>query len=517
VKRRHPGPLALLLILLGTGVFAYKVLVLRFPMLPGVMAPTWTVEARVTFRGNGQPMRASLFVPASDSRILVTDERFVAPGFKLSSAAAEDAEDTERRVTWSADGATSRQELTYRAVVRFNGKQIPFLDRPELTTPPLEQRSTEAARRVLASVGADASDTPQLVSELVAFVNRAPVDSDARLLLGNMPTAAQRAERVTTLLRVAGVPARLAHGIALRSIGSTDNRAAAAEIADWLEVHESQGWQAYSLRRGERLQITDEYLPWWYGTQPLLRVDGADSVRVTISQKPGLEAATSSAVTQLRHRQPVLLDFSPLVLPVQTQAVYRVLLLVPLGALIVVIVRNVVGLQTFGTFMPILLALAFRETRLLWGLALFSLIIAFGMAVRFYLVQLEILVLPRLASVLIVVVLLMLMVSVVAQKYGIEEGLAVGFFPMVILTMTVERMSTLWDELGGPAALSRLLGSLLVAVLIHRIIGTRNVEHLTFVFPELQLVVLAGCLLLGRYTGYRLVELMRFRAVPQDV
>jgi hypothetical protein len=42
-------------------------------------------------------------------------------------------------------------------------------------------------------------------------------------------------------------------------------------------------------------------------------------------------------------------------------------------------------------------------------------------------------------------------------------------------------------------------------------------SHLVFVFPELLLIVLAANLLLGRYTGYRLTELWRFRtALKQD-
>jgi hypothetical protein len=36
-----------------------------------------------------------------------------------------------------------------------------------------------------------------------------------------------------------------------------------------------------------------------------------------------------------------------------------------------------------------------------------------------------------------------------------------------------------------------------------------------FVFPELLLVVLAATLLLGRYSGYRLTELRRFRALSR--
>jgi hypothetical protein len=38
-------------------------------------------------------------------------------------------------------------------------------------------------------------------------------------------------------------------------------------------------------------------------------------------------------------------------------------------------------------------------------------------------------------------------------------------------------------------------------------------KHLFFVFPELLLCVLAVMLLLGRYSGYRLLELVRFRAL----
>ena len=43
--------------------------------------------------------------------------------------------------------------------------------------------------------------------------------------------------------------------------------------------------------------------------------------------------------------------------------------------------------------------------------------------------------------------------------------------------------------------------------------SNQTLTHLVFVFPELLLVLLGGCLILGRYTGYRLSEFWRFRAV----
>ena len=42
------------------------------------------------------------------------------------------------------------------------------------------------------------------------------------------------------------------------------------------------------------------------------------------------------------------------------------------------------------------------------------------------------------------------------------------------------------------------------------------VAHLTFNFPELLLVQLALILLIGQYTGYRLMELKRFAPLVED-
>ncbi|MEZ5504602.1 MAG: 7TM domain-containing protein [Gammaproteobacteria bacterium] len=57
------------------------------------------------------------------------------------------------------------------------------------------------------------------------------------------------------------------------------------------------------------------------------------------------------------------MDFSLFALPVQTQNVYRIILMVPLGALVIVVLRNLIGLATFRTFMPILVAMAFGKPR----------------------------------------------------------------------------------------------------------------------------------------------------------
>jgi hypothetical protein len=84
------------------------------------------------------------------------------------------------------------------------------------------------------------------------------------------------------------------------------------------------------------------------------------------------------------------------------------------------------------------------------------------------------------------------------------------------MTMTIERMSILWEERGSSEALISGAGSMVTAALAFLVMNIKHVEHLVFVFPELLLVVLAAILLLGRYSGYRLLDLHRFKAMATE-
>jgi hypothetical protein len=190
--------------------------------------------------------------------------------------------------------------------------------------------------------------------------------------------------------------------------------------------------------------------------------------------------------------------------------------MIPIGAFVMVFMRNFVGIDAFGTFMPVLIALAFRETKLMWGLILFTILIALGLSIRFLLERLRLLLVPRLSAVLIVVVMLMLLISLLSNQLGLETGLSVALFPMVIIAMTIERMSVVWEERGAGDAMRAGFGSMLVAVCAYLAMGMNWLEHLIFTFPELLLVVLALVLLAGRYTGYRLTELKRFRGLVKQ-
>ena len=84
---------------------------------------------------------------------------------------------------------------------------------------------------------------------------------------------------------------------------------------------------------------------------------------------------------------------------------------------------------------------------------------------------------------------------------------------MVILTMTIERMCITWDERGAGEALKSGAGSMAAAVVSFWIMSYNPLQYLIFAFPELLLFLLALILFFGQYRGYRLFELLRFKAL----
>ncbi len=510
VSRTHVYILSALLFATGIGVAAYKATVLGFPLAPESKARVWNVEVRIRFDADNRPVKASLFIPGSTSGFVVTDEHFISGGFGFVVA----GEEGNRKVVWSARSAKGRMNLYYQTVIRAARLKISLPeDEPYETAPPaLEGPRSAAAQALIKEIRAKSADTPSMVATLLQRLNESKPDENVSLLLGQKPDLQKKVRLAANILRLAGIRARQVNGIRLQE--AKYDFSTKAPLLHWLEVYHHDKWLPFNATTGEQ-RIRSDWFPWWRGPKKLVDLEGGAQLHVIISVSPKIEEAIAAAVTKTEISKPWLLQFSLFSLPVNTQAVYRVMLLVPVGAVILALLRNLVGIKTFGTFMPVLIALSFRETGLLRGIILFSVVVALGLALRFYLERLKLLLVPRLAAVLVVVVGVMASLSIVSHALGGHTGLSVALFPMVILTMTIERMTIIWEERGPEEALITGIGSLATAAVAFIVMNVKYIEHLIFVFPELLLVLLAILVLLGRYTGYRLTDLYRFRELAK--
>jgi len=180
------------------------------------------------------------------------------------------------------------------------------------------------------------------------------------------------------------------------------------------------------------------------------------------------------------------------------------------------VLRNLIGFPTFGIFMPVLMALAFRNTGLIYGLGIFMGVVLIGYMVRRWINKLRLLLVPRLSVILTLVIISFTIFALLGNKLGLQELMAVGLLPFVILTMTIERFFVITEEAGAREGLQTAAGSAAVATITHEIIHFEPLQPIFFVYPELLLTVAALQVLLGRYTGYRLTELIRFRRLRRS-
>jgi hypothetical protein len=498
-----------MLVMLGIGLCWYKVTRLGLPLLPTEKAEVWTVETRVEFKARRDaPIKVRLFIPRLPAGFTVVDENFISSNYGLTT----DDDGLNRSAQWAVRRAKGYQVLYYRihlAIDPTAGPRQPRGMAPQVRSHEFPEVLRSAADGLMAEVRSKSADSATFAHELLLRLNAPTPDSNATLLKEDIQSPQDWVSRVIDLLARANVPARMSHILVLKDGISHGS------LTPWLEVFDGGRWHAFNPQTAEP-GFPKQSLVWLTGDAPVIEVSGGKNAKVEYSVTERTQDRTLVAEQRARQMGSRLMEYSLFSLPVGTQNVYRVLLMIPIGAFLIVLLRNVVGIKTFGTFMPILIALAFRETELLWGMLLFCLLVALGLLIRFYLEYLKLLLVPRLAAVLIIVIMLMAMVSMFSHKLGFDRGLSVALFPMVILAMTIERMSLVWEETGPSEALKQGFGSLLVAALGYLSMSSKFLGHLVFVFPELLLVVLAATLLLGRYTGYRLTELWRFRAAWRE-
>ena len=197
-------------------------------------------------------------------------------------------------------------------------------------------------------------------------------------------------------------------------------------------------------------------------------------------------------------------------LPLSSQNSLKWLSVFPIAILLVVLLRNVVGVTTMGTFTPMLIAMSFVQTGFWAGLVCFSLIVALGLFIRFIMSKLNLLLVPRISAVVIFVILIITGLTFLGHNLNVKVAQSSIYFPIIITAWVIERASIIWEEEGAHNACRELLNSLLVGVVIYFVISNSYIQHWMFVFNEVNLVILFVVMLLGTYTGYRLTELKRF-------
>lgn len=312
-----------------------------------------------------------------------------------------------------------------------------------------------------------------------------------------------KARLMVTLCRAAGIPARLVTGFELKQQKK-------AQPHTWVEVFRDAHWWPFDPHYGYARRLPNAFVA--------ARRDG-EKVAYTVQSAPAENLTANFSIVRLAPSEEVLYRerrhpsqmFDLTRLPVEMHEVLSLLLLLPFGALITAFFRNIVGIPTLGTFAPALFAVSFIYADWGSGLVILAVVLTAGLAGRALVGRLQLLMVPRLSIILTTIVLCVVFGVSTLEYLNFTPSANAVLLPMVIVSVLIERFYVTSEEDGVGYAFQLVAGTILVSAVCFFVLGQEKVGKLILIYPEMHLVTIGLFIVIGRYAGYRLVELWRFR------
>lgn len=190
------------------------------------------------------------------------------------------------------------------------------------------------------------------------------------------------------------------------------------------------------------------------------------------------------------------------------------LLMFPLVATLVAFFQQVIGVKAFGIYTPSIVTFAlFAMNDLKYGLAVFLTVIVVGMLVRYGMKRLRILYLSRVAITLTIVSIAVLISLAIGGHFQRTGLAAVSIFPLLIMIMLVEKFVAAQIEQGLKQALLLAGKTLVISVAGFYLLKWQFLVGAVSNHPWIVLLTFPFNILIGRWTGLRVSEYLRFREV----
>lgn len=192
------------------------------------------------------------------------------------------------------------------------------------------------------------------------------------------------------------------------------------------------------------------------------------------------------------------------------------ILLLPILIAVIAALRHLVGIQGFGIFTPTMISIALYATGIIPGLFLFFAILVMTNFGRFILRKIKIRIhyLPRMALLFWFLSLAVLLTIIFAPLIGWAEVAMVSIFPILILILLSEAFIDVQKGRSLREAVRITIETLFLAFFCFGLMKLQAIQEFVLLNPEITIVgVPIFDILIGRYTGLRLLELFRFRRV----
>ncbi len=481
----------------------YKIKYWGFSLSPKAFTDVWTIDAKVSFDALGGDVEVGLSVPTTNYSFKILSEEIVAKNY------AVEHDKINNRIIFKGENKKGKQNLYYRFSIyddvnEIKGEEMkPIkIERPILA----EEEKNQMSKLWELAFLYDGDK----VQKIIQAVNKEAINPSMSLVIPLNYTPKEFAEKIINVLSYKRIPARIVRVIKLEEGKKTEK----PDIM--LEAFLDDEWKIYDLNTAN-IGLAKNLVVFQRGGVSLLDVRGGEDSKVMFSVLRSVATQQKMAEYKARdHKMLIPYEYSVYSLPILEQNTLKWLMIFPLAILMVVLMRNVVGVSTMGTFTPMLLAMSLVKTGLVSGVVCFSIMIFLGLLMRAMVARLNLLLVPRISFVVIFVILLIQVLTIVGYRAEYHIISSAIFFPIIITAWIIERASITWEEDGAKNTIKEILNTVLTALITYFVVSNEYVRHVMFAFNEFNIVILFIVMLLGTYTGYRLTELVRFAPLAKS-
>lgn len=366
--------------------------------------------------------------------------------------------------------------------------------------------------RAVKKLATKKEDKDTLIEHIFRYVNKniilakAPFDDDAiSALRSHRANTLGRARAMVALCRASKIPARLITGFVLKEGFDVEEHY-------WVEAYNEKEWLSYDPENGYFEILPPDFIPVRRGGSSIIGESNVLDIKISydISEQyvpVGKLGRETKGITDI-------LDLTRLSLDARNSL--AILLLLPLGALFTTFCSNIIGIRTYGTFTPTLIALAARYADWITAIVIFSIVAVTGLLGRSFMPD-KLSRIPRLTIVFTVAAMGMTLGVSLMDYYSVNPAGHVVLLPIIILTSLIDRLYKALDEDGVRIAMTRFGWTAVVAIGCYFILIQEQLGHFILDYPEIHMFTIAMVLLLSGYKYKKLsdVSFLKWMTEPK--
>ncbi len=477
----------------------------------------YEVTYRFYSKGKGKKIFIKSYAPQSNERQKISKVRQESDNMNFTV----NDEEENKRIIWRAKDKSKFHTVEYSFIYRAKAikyvidRNLPIIDHTNKIQPKYLQAEKyievdhESIQMLAQNLSYNVEDLKTLIERYYKYVHQMPsapirdLTSALTAFEQNKASCNGKARLFVALCRAKGIPARLVGGLILE-----ETRKRTSHL--WTEVFIGDKWVPFDVLNGHFAYLPSHYLELYTGDHFLI----THTPNILFDYTYEMKKASHIPLINITANEEILNHpFSLLKLSesgIMPKGVLKFLLLLPLGGLLIALFKNVVGLKTFGVFLPVLIAYTFTSTGFLTGMLLFLFITGLVALITVPLGKWALLYTPKMVTILTCTVVAIFLLINFGLNYDIDWLKSLSFFPIIITAIMSERFARAIEEDGHQSALSTMIQTLIATSVCYLVFASVAIQTLLLIFPELILLTIVVTLLLGKWIGLRLTEYSRF-------